>query len=63
MSKTLSERIEILGGAKSVASKICVDGENPTASAVSMWAQRETIPWKWRAAFEALESGFQGKAA
>jgi hypothetical protein len=56
MNKTLSERIEILGGAKAVASKICVDGEYPTAPAVTMWAQRGTIPWKWRAAFEALEA-------
>lgn len=57
MDENVADAIKKLGGPAEVAANISVEGEQPKAAAVAMWASRNTIPWKWRAAFEQYATG------
>ncbi len=46
--------IRQLGGPKALSRKLTIDGKRPTPAAVSMWIVRNTIPYRWRPAVEAL---------
>lgn len=52
--RNIAESIKRLGGPAVVAAGIAVEGEHPTPAAVTMWGQRNEIPWKWRETFSAM---------
>ena len=63
MPENIAESIKKLGGPAEVAANVTVDGERPTPAAVTMWGQRNEIPWKWRGAFEDFRQAREQDAA
>lgn len=51
MQENVAAIIKKLGGPDAVASSLEVGGEHPTPAAVTMWGQRNMVPWKWRSEF------------